>query len=337
MSSHPVDSGDGEESGDAPAATNASNGGPPAAPGQEFEKDRVSPGFGDDAEGACADDPASAFPVEVGASPPPPPLVDCWRCGKQTAGGGACVWCGARFEVLESLALAAKKREPSPILRLVAVYSVLLLTAAVVGSISAALSEEDSTGGLVHYEVRTAEVILEAIWTAAVVVAIVAVPRPKALAIRGAGPRAAAWLGALPGLGAVLALNIAYHGFLEKYVAYPFDAEGFQPEAFTRAGLIFTIAAICIQPGIVEELFFRYLALGTLRGMMGDHAAVVVSSAMFGLAHVHVPLSIPVLICVGLGLGYVRLISGSLLLPMLLHALHNGAVLWLGLHPWTLS
>ena len=38
--------------------------------------------------------------------------------------------------------------------------------------------------------------------------------------------------------------------------------------------------------GIIEELFFRYLALGTLRRYLGVHGAVWVSAVMFGVGHV---------------------------------------------------
>src|SRR5205814_1772114 len=89
------------------------------------------------------------------------------------------------------------------------------------------------------------------------------------------------------------------------------------------------IATICIQPAIVEELFFRYIALGTLTRVMGIAGALCVSSVMFGMAHSSVLLSIPILTVVGAGLGLVRVLSGSILLPMLLHGLHNAVVLYL--------
>ncbi|HEV3257192.1 MAG TPA: CPBP family intramembrane glutamic endopeptidase [Gemmataceae bacterium] len=54
---------------------------------------------------------------------------------------------------------------------------------------------------------------------------------------------------------------------------------------------------------------------------------------MFGMAHVGVPLSIPLLMVVGLFLGYVRTASRSLLLPMLMHFGHNAAILLLGSMP----
>src|SRR5258708_36568856 len=83
------------------------------------------------------------------------------------------------------------------------------------------------------------------------------------------------------------------------------------------------LVSYCLEPALIEELFFRYLALDTLRGVMNVHAAVAVSSVMFGLAHIGVPLSIPMLALVGVALGYARVASGRLALPVLLHFLHN--------------
>ena len=56
-------------------------------------------------------------------------------------------------------------------------------------------------------------------------------------------------------------------------------------------------------------------------------AAVFVSSVMFGVAHVGSPLSVPVLVLLGFMLGYLRVFSGGLLLPMLVHFAHNAAIL----------
>src|SRR5581483_9169148 len=90
-----------------------------------------------------------------------------------------------------------------------------------------------------------------------------------------------------------------------------------------------SVALVCLQPAVVEELFFRYLALGALRTVTGTAAAVLVSSVMFGMAHIFNPLGIPMLIVVGVALGAMRVASGGLLLPMVMHATHNAVVLFL--------
>ena len=89
------------------------------------------------------------------------------------------------------------------------------------------------------------------------------------------------------------------------------------------AVLWLALLAECVQPAFVEELFFRHLALGTLRRFLAPGGAVLVSSLMFALAHVYRPLSFPIFVLIGMGLGWLRVLSGSLLLPILLHFLHN--------------
>jgi membrane protease YdiL (CAAX protease family) len=44
---------------------------------------------------------------------------------------------------------------------------------------------------------------------------------------------------------------------------------------------------------------------------------------MFGLAHLGVPLSVPILILIGVMLGYARVLTGGVCIPILLHFIHN--------------
>ncbi len=89
----------------------------------------------------------------------------------------------------------------------------------------------------------------------------------------------------------------------------------------------------CVQPALVEEWFFRHLALRTLQGATTTRGAVLISSVMFGMAHVGAPFSIPYLTVCGLALGYVRVRAHSLALPMLMHFAHNAFVLFQPLLP----
>jgi membrane protease YdiL (CAAX protease family) len=138
------------------------------------------------------------------------------------------------------------------------------------------------------------------------------------------------WLAGPPMLLAALLLNLTYHALLNNYLDLPEDWT--RDESMVGASVTWLVLAICVQPAIFEELFFRYLTLGHLRSVMGMHAAVWVSSLIFGMAHLGAPLSIPVLMVVGVALGYARVWSGSLLLPMLMHAAHNGVVVYLETH-----
>lgn len=92
------------------------------------------------------------------------------------------------------------------------------------------------------------------------------------------------------------------------------------------------IALIAVVIGIVvpigEEIFFRGLALGALRRALNRHAAVVVSALFFALAHLQVVELVPILI-LGLILGYLYDLTGSLIPGMIAHGLNNLAALLL--------
>ena len=114
----------------------------------------------------------------------------------------------------------------------------------------------------------------------------------------------------------LLLLNIAYHHFLRQIA----PVVQFPRHPFGKGDIIWLWGlAICVQPAIVEELFFRYLSLGVLRSVTGVHTAVWVSATMFAMAHIYVPLSLPVLFCLGVALGYARVTSGGMILPMFMH------------------
>ncbi|QNN24783.1 CPBP family intramembrane metalloprotease [Planctomycetales bacterium ZRK34] len=99
--------------------------------------------------------------------------------------------------------------------------------------------------------------------------------------------------------------------------------EGWGP---TRWGLI--ISAVVLAP-IVEETIFRGMwqtALLQSKVVLTPWAAIGITSVIFTLTHVQIANlnALPALFTLSLGLGYVYERSGSLLAPMLLHAIFNG-------------
>jgi len=122
----------------------------------------------------------------------------------------------------------------------------------------------------------------------------------------------------------MLGCNIAYHFTLGNLLR-PNDTQLINDVFKDRYMAALLLG--CLQPAIFEELFFRHLALRHFFNVMGVHSAVFISSLMFGLAHLGTPLSIPLLILTGLFLGYCRVLSGGLLLPITLHFFHNLAVM----------
>jgi len=86
------------------------------------------------------------------------------------------------------------------------------------------------------------------------------------------------------------------------------------------------IVLISVCPAIFEELAFRGFLLERLVPLMGQRDALLLQATLFSILH----LSIPILLShfvMGLGLGFVRLRTGSLLPGMLLHGVWNFWVL----------
>lgn len=89
-----------------------------------------------------------------------------------------------------------------------------------------------------------------------------------------------------------------------------------------------TIIAVCIFPGIFEELAFRGIFFGTVIQMTRRWPAHLLTAAMFAGIHFS-PVIFPYHFLVGLFLGWLRDRSGSLWPAMLAHGLHNAAVIYL--------
>ena len=256
--------------------------------------------------------------------------VVCWRCAKHvTPAEGLCPYCRAVLTAGSGQTKVPVQRRPAEarILRLIWVFVLLLGTSLVYGWINHFGFERHEPGPKSVARSRNQILIVEAIDMVLVGAALLWIGRPAPLARRSVRRRVLIWLVAAPLLAVMLGVNIGYHWLLRQALpSLPID----NYEWLGRE-MGWIILAICIQPAVVEEVFFRYLALGSLRSVMGDHAAVAISAIMFGMAHIGAPLSIPVLMVVGLFLGYVRVAGRTLVLPVLLHFAHNLVVVLLSL------
>ncbi|MBE0566687.1 MAG: CPBP family intramembrane metalloprotease [Krumholzibacteria bacterium] len=73
--------------------------------------------------------------------------------------------------------------------------------------------------------------------------------------------------------------------------------------------------------GICEEILYRGILLGLLAGVVGTWPAVAVTSLVFSLGHLYQgPAGLAKTAAVGLVLGALAVLSGSLYAPMALHA-----------------
>lgn len=268
----------------------------------------------------------------VATSAPEP--ADCWRCGKSfDAVAPVCPYCRARSDLHVTLDRPRVSRETggsppptdpaAPVVRLIGFYAAMLATSIVFAMISRARfpigGDPDEADRVWQLH---AILTFEAIDTAIVLAAWCALRRTA----RPADPRSPvlAWMAAGPVLALLLMLNYGYHWLLLQLVASP-------PERnlMLQGREWLYLIAHALQPAIVEEVFFRGLAIEWFRAVTTTRAALVVSSVMFGLCHIYVPASVPYLIVAGFVFGAARLCSGGLLLPMVLHFFHNFLIiLW---------
>ncbi len=89
------------------------------------------------------------------------------------------------------------------------------------------------------------------------------------------------------------------------------------------ADLVTNLILVGILPGIGEELLFRGIIQKEIHTMwQKTHMAIWVTAILFSLFHFQVAGFLPKL-GIGVILGYAYYYSGSLILPMILHALNN--------------
>ena len=88
------------------------------------------------------------------------------------------------------------------------------------------------------------------------------------------------------------------------------------------AGVAVVVVGVLLVAPFVEELYFRGLLLRALWGRMGRTAVVVVSSVLFGLAHVQL-LQLPALVAFGLVAGVLVVATKRLAPAMWAHAAFN--------------
>lgn len=285
--------------------------GPPGVPPYEVVDDAVSPyEVGGDVDAA---DEAAA--------------VDCWRCDHVAPPDpeGRCRKCEARVAEPRRrqrrtrrepfrAAPARGPHEEHPVIPVVVVFALMLLTSVVWGWVLLS-----SQGKLTEDDLRRGTIFVEVADTLLAVIGLVVAGR-VALPARRSETTALTWAVSVPGLAALLVLNVAYTAAIRELLRFGGGAPPALPIDATN------VLLVCVQPAVVEELFFRYVAFGVLYRATGLHAAVWVTAVMFAAAHLYNPLGMPYLFVVGVALGYARA-GGGLALTVAMHFVHNLAVL----------
>lgn len=255
----------------------------------------------------------------------------CWRCGKDVpVQHWWCPYCRAPFgsrrrRDRDDAHSLASFRQDARSIKVVLSFFAVLLSVTILHAWFIYFGPGMPGGNKQEQEMGMLKqmLVVEAIDTLIVVIAIVWAGAPRPFRPTGT-TQLTAWVVGLPVLGLLLGINVAYSHLLQEYIGKQPHIEVIQLNFENYFWLV--LLTVCIQPGVVEELFFRYLCLGHLRRVMSMHGAVWVTAVMFGLAHLHNPIGMPVLITIGAGLGYLRVKSGNLALPIIIHALHNAIV-----------
>lgn len=132
----------------------------------------------------------------------------------------------------------------------------------------------------------------------------------------------------------VLFITLVYYAMLQHW-EYP---ASMQDIAVSLAGvsnpwvMAYAIVLTVFAAPVAEELLFRGIFLPLLARRLGLGWAILLTSAGFALFHAHVP-SLAALTLLAMAFSLAYLYSGSLMAPVVMHALFNGvnlAVLWLG-------
>jgi membrane protease YdiL (CAAX protease family) len=251
----------------------------------------------------------------------------CWRCGLEASDDlELCPHCAAQLRTPAPAETAPRGRPASgadPLKTLMWSFALLLLTGMVHSFVlGVRFADADELDPETRQQVLMQMLVVEGLDTL-VVAAVFAMCRTIPLKEpASARQRAAAWTLWLPALTLMLGVNHLYHVFLRMILHVPPLEQQVMEETGWLAFLV-----ICVQPAIIEEVYCRGFVMGNLLTYVSRHSAVWISAVMFGLLHVASPLSIPYLIAVGVCLGYLRLASGGLLLPMLFHFVHNFTVM----------
>ncbi len=124
---------------------------------------------------------------------------------------------------------------------------------------------------------------------------------------------------------AALALFILASDFLTHSLGKPIVPE-VMLDIYRSAEPIWLLwIALMIGAPLFEEIFFRgFLLPGMQQSWLGLHGAVIVTSILWAIIHLQYDIyGIATIFLMGLLLGYAKINSGSLWLPILLHSLSN--------------
>lgn len=136
------------------------------------------------------------------------------------------------------------------------------------------------------------------------------------------------WAGLMPMLQVVLAVQdiaVLQTSWADSYVESRMFAASVADVLIvgdTWPALLVTVFVVGLVPAFCEEMFMRGLVQGSFEATLRPSAAIALSAALFAALHLLPVLFLP-LACVGLLLGYLAWRTQNLVVPMVVHAVHN--------------
>ncbi len=182
-----------------------------------------------------------------------------------------------------------------------------------------AISLPETTNGLI---------VLQAV----TLIAFVAAPALIMTSVLTRSPRRTLLLNfpAWQAIPAVILLAISIHPLatvLQQLLAwlYPLDTVKlkFVVDRYGEIPFVWMVLVLAILPAVCEEFAYRGFVLSGLREMGHPWRAIILSSAFFGITHALIVQQSIAAGILGVLLGYTAVRSGSLLCPILFHAIHN--------------
>jgi membrane protease YdiL (CAAX protease family) len=104
------------------------------------------------------------------------------------------------------------------------------------------------------------------------------------------------------------------------------DPFGMCPPVYAKHLVLWTVRSVVVHP-VIEEVLFRFVLCGALAGRVPPWVNVVVSGVGFALPHAAAGLAAPDNLIGGFFLAWAFLRSGTLAVPIAMHALGNAALL----------
>lgn len=107
---------------------------------------------------------------------------------------------------------------------------------------------------------------------------------------------------------------------------YPDMLNGLQEDNYFKGNIPLDIMVTAFMPAVFEEILCRGFIFGMLNKVSGPKVAIIVSTLLFAVMHIH-PLLILNTIAAGLLCGYLVHKSKSIFVPMIVHFINNTMVI----------